>query len=118
MVVKRYPETLDRDEVGLTFSEFLGCLQMCPPDLSSNDIEELVRRWNHFLRVAAEFHDFEFGKMWFYSKDQSDAFIIAGNRFLLFSSTCNSLFIERLRGVINDINQGCYDGYPQDQGEP
>lgn len=83
MVIKRYPETLDRDEVGVVCDVEKGEVRLCPPDLSSEDLEELKARWWRFLLVASEFRNFEFGELWFAVEDQKRAFALAASAFIL-----------------------------------
>ncbi len=99
MVIKRYPETLDRDEVGVVCDVEKGEIRLCPPDLSSEDLEELKGRWWRFLLVASEFRNFEFGELWFAVEAQKHAFELARSEFIERFSGSKTEFCKQITGL-------------------
>lgn len=59
LAVKRVPDRLDPVEVEVAFDSDSGTFYVCPPDLSSTDFDELVRRWTIFLDFTNLIQDFK-----------------------------------------------------------
>jgi hypothetical protein len=53
LAIKRYPLTLDRDEIGVVFDNVTSKFFVCPPDLSSKSLEVLTERWLIFFKFIS-----------------------------------------------------------------
>ncbi len=82
LVIKRHPESLDPDEVGVVFDKSKSEFYICPPDLSSKNIDDLVERWTIFLLFAEELPNIDLSDLWFGRDIQKEAFFVAANQYV------------------------------------
>lgn len=99
-VIKRYAESLDRDEIGLVYDRDCNEFYVCPPDLSSDVENELVDHWMVFLQFTSLVPSFQFDRPTALTSVQQSALIRA---IKLYLDTSNKVHVDALLKLEHDL---------------
>ncbi len=64
IVIKRYPEKLDPEEIGIVFDRQNKEFYVCPPNLDPENEAGMIESWNLFFDFVDIIPEFEFDKSW------------------------------------------------------
>ena len=64
IVIKRKPDSLDLDEIGIVFNRGEQAFYLCPPNLTPEDEVKMAESWNMFFDFVELIPEFQFDMSW------------------------------------------------------